>query len=158
MAWALQPSSMHSWCGNNYLFAFHTGSVGPVECPTIISPVKSNYVKVKRMFVDVCTNQESPTLEDVKDFCIDLIEGVFEGMPQISCQENDIKKAETWTELARVVCFRLSKWVSYDFFKEVIAHFQPALESVKEQLTDYEDQLKHCLEEKLMYIKELRQR
>ena len=155
MAWALQPSSMH-W--NNYLFAFHTGSDGTVECPTIISPLKSNYVKVKRKFVDVCKTQESPTLEDVKELCIDLIQGAVNGMPQISRQENDIEKAKTWTELARVVCFRLSKWISYDFFKEVIAGFQPALNSVNEQLTQYEDQLKHCLEEKLIYIKELRQR
>ena len=113
---------------------------------------------LKRLFVNVCTTQGKPTLEEMKDFCIDLTEGVFIDIPRISRQEDDIKKAETLTELARVVCFRLSKWISYDFFKKVIAHFQPALESVKEQLMRYEDQLKPLLLQKLEYIAELQQR
>ena len=113
---------------------------------------------LKRLFVNVCKTQGEPTLEEMKDLCIDLIEGVFIDIPRISRQEDDIIKAETVTELARVVCFRLSKWVSYDFFKKVIAHFQPALKSVKERLMHYEDQLKPLLLQKLEYIAELQQR
>ena len=113
---------------------------------------------LKKLFVNVCTTQGEPTLEEMKDLCIDLIEGAFIDIPRISRQVDDIKKAETLTELARIVCFRLSKWISYDFFKKVIAHFQPALESVKERLMHYEDQLKPLLLQKLEYIAELQQR
>ena len=110
------------------------------------------------MFVNICTKQGTPTLDEVKEHCIDLIEGVFTGMPRISRHEADIRKSKTLPELARVVCSRLSSWVSYDFFKKVIAHFQPALKSVKEQLMHYEDQLKPLLEQKLETIAELQKR
>ena len=116
------------------------------------------YVEVKREFVNVCTTQGTPTLEEVKDLCIDLIECASRNVPRISRQEGDIEKAMTFTELARVVCFRLCKWVSYDFFKKVIARFQPALKSVKERLMRYEERLKPFLQEKLEYIAELQQR
>ena len=116
------------------------------------------YVRVKREFVNVCTTQGSPTLEEVKDLCIDLIECASKNVPRISCQDDDISKAKTFTELARVVCFRLSKWVSYDFFKKIVTHFQPALASVKEQLMHYEDQLKPFLLQRLENIAELQQR
>ena len=79
-------------------------------------------------------------------------------MPRISCHEQDIEKAETINALARVVCFRLSKWVSYDFFQKVITHFQPALKSVVERLKRYEDQLKPLLWQKLENITELQKR
>ena len=94
----------------------------------------------------------------MKDHCIDLIEGTLAHIPQSNRHENDIEEAKTMKKLARVVCFRLSRWVSYDFFQKVIAHFQPALKSVKEQLIRYEGQLKPILLQKLEYIAELQER
>ena len=105
------------------------------------------------MFVGVCTTKGTPTLDEVKARCIDLIAGVCIDMPQIVSQ---IKNAPNMDELALVVCFSLSKWVSYDFFQKVISHFQPALEKVKEQLEHYEDQLKPLLLRKLDNIAKLR--
>ncbi len=110
------------------------------------------------MFVEVCKAQGTPTLEEVKDLCFDLIECAFSHKPQIRCRKDDIEMAKTLPELARVVCFRLSKWISYDFFKKVIARFQPVLRSVEEQLKCYEDQLKPILLTKLTKIAELQQR
>ena len=107
------------------------------------------------MFVGICTTQGSPTLDEVKDHCFDLIAAVSIDMPQITHQ---IKTAETMKELADVVCFRLSRWLSYDFFKKVVTYFQPALKSVKERLMDYEDQLKPLLLQKLEYIAKLQLR
>ena len=107
------------------------------------------------MFVGVCTTQGTPTLDEVKGYCIDLITGLSIDTPEISGQ---IRNAKTMNELAHVVCFRLSKWVSYDFFQTVVAHFQPALSSVKERLMHYEDQLKPLLLKKLEYIANLRLR
>lgn len=104
-------------------------------------------------FVNICTTVGSPTLDEVKDYCIDLIE-----VAQVGRHEDDIKKANTLKELASIVCFHLSNWISYDFLKKVIAHFQPALKSVKERLMQYEDQLKHFLLQELAYIAELQQR
>ena len=148
-----------TWCGHNFLFLFYIGSDASDGRPSIIHDIMDDYVDIKREFVKVCTTQGSPTLEEVKDLCIDLIECAFKNVPRSSRQEDDIIRAETLTELARVVCFRLSKWVSYDFFKKVIAHFQPALKSVKERLMRYEDhQLKPLLLQKLEYIAELQQR
>ena len=118
----------------------------------------ADYVRVKKEFVDVCTRQGSPTLEEVKDLCIDLIECASKTVLRINRHEDDIENATRMTELARVVCFHLSKWVSYDFFKKVIAHFQPALKSVKERLLLYEEQLKPFLQQKLEHIKELQKR
>ena len=144
--------------GVDFLFLFYLGSDATVGLPSYIPDIMAEYVELKGMFVNVCTTQGSPTLDEVKDHCIDLIEGVMVNIPRISHQEEDIKNAKTMNELARVVCFRLSKWVSYDFFRKVIAHFQPALTSVKQQLMHYEDQLKPFLLQKLEYIAELRQR
>ena len=110
------------------------------------------------MFVSVCKTQGTPTLEEVKEHCIDLIQCVFKRVPRINRHEEDIKKAETLTELARVVCFCLSTCISYDFFKKVITHFQPALKSVEEHLKRYEDQLTPLLQQKLQCIAELQQR
>ena len=110
------------------------------------------------MFVSVCSTMGSPTLEDVKDLCIDLIQCVFKHIPRITRQEDDIEKAKTFTELARIVCFHLSKWVSYEFFKKVVAHFQPALRTVKQRLMCYENKLKPLLLQKLEHIAELQRR
>ena len=110
------------------------------------------------MFVDVCKAQGTPTLQEVKDLCFDLIECAFTHKPHIRCCKDDIETANTLPELGRVVCFRLSKWISYDFFKKVIAHFQPVLRRVEEQLKCYEDQLKPILLKKLTNIAELQQR
>ena len=151
------PSAIQlTWCGND-LFLFPSGSDAPVGRP-FIPKIKAEYVEVKEVFVKVCTTQGSPTLDEVKDRCFDLIEGAIDYMPRSSRHEDDIEEAKTMNELARVVCFRLSRWVSYDFFQKVITHFQPALKSVKERLMDYEDQLKPLLLQKLEYIAELKQR
>ena len=137
------------------LVSFHLGSQTSAGRPPI-PDIKTEYVKLKGEFVKVCTAQEDPTLDEVKDHCIDLIEALAD-MPWISYHK-DITKAQTMTELARVVCFRLSNWVSYDFFCKVITYFQPALKSVYDQLMHYEDQLKLILQQKLKHIIELQQR
>ena len=124
--------------------------------PSVIHDIMDAYVEVKRVFVDVCTAKETPTLEELKDHCIDLIECAFKHMPTISDRKGDIENATSLQELARIVCFRLSKWVSYDFFKKVIARFK--LEEVDKQLMIYEGQLKPLLEQKLKVIAELQQR
>ena len=134
------------------------GSQISVLRPSIIPDIKADYVEVKGEFVDVCTAQGTPTLDKVKEYCFDLIEGALADMPRVSRHEEDIEKAETMNALARVVCFRLSKWVSYDFFQKVITHFQPALKNVKERLELYEDQLKPLLWQKLENIAELQKR
>ena len=115
------------------------------------------YVEIKRMFVSVCSTKGSPTLEEVKDLCIDLIQCVRH-IPNITRQEGDIREAKTFTELARIVCFCLSNWVSYEFFKKVVTHFQPALRSVQQRLMCYEDMLKPLLLQKLKHIAELQSR
>ena len=124
----------------------------------IIHDIKENYIELKGVFVNLCTTQGSPTLDELKDRCIDLIEGALSNIPRVGRHEDDIERARTLRELARVVCFRLSNWVSYEFFKKVIAHFQPALKSVKEGLVHYEKQLKPLLLQKLEYIAELQRR
>ena len=134
------------------------GSDATVGCPSIIPDIVDKYIEVKDVFVDVCTTQGIPTLDQVKERCIDLIQCVFRNIPQISCYKSDIEKAGTVPKLAHVVCFQLSSWVSYDFFKKVIARFQPALKIVEDQLLRYEEQLKVILEQKLEKIAELQQR
>ena len=143
---------------HDFLFLFHLGSDATVGVPFSVPDIRAEYVEVKQMFVKVCTTQGSPTLDEVKDICIDLIEVGMVNTPQISHRKGDIKKAHTMNELARVVCFDLSKWASYDFFKKVIDHFQPALKSVRQRLVQYEHQLKPLLLQKLENIAELQQR
>ena len=128
------------------------------EATAIIHDIMDEYVDIKREFVSVCTTQGSPSLDEVKELCIDLIECVFKHIPRITRQEDDIERAKTMNKLARIVCFHLSKWVSYEFFKKVVAHFQPALKSVKKRLKRYEDRLKPLLQQKLEHIAELQQR
>ena len=148
------------WHGHDFLFLFHLGSNATNECPSIIPDIMDDYLEVKDVFVDVCTTQGTPTLDQVKDRCIDLIECTLKHIPRIYryAHEDNIEKAETLPKLARVVCFQLSSWISYDFFRKVIARFQPALKIVKERLMRYEGQLKVLLQQKLEYIAELQQR
>ena len=115
-------------------------------------------MKVKGIFVNVCTAQGTPTLDEVKDLCIDLVDVALAHIPIISRHRNDIEKAMTMSELARIVCFRLSSWLNYEFFKKVIAYFQPALKYVQQQLMHYEEQLKSLLLRKLEHIAELQLR
>lgn len=136
---------------------FSTGSEPTDAHSSIIPDIMDEYVHVKKEFVSACTREGPPTLEEVKDFCIDLIECASKTVPRISRKEDDIENARTFTELARVVCFRLSKWVSYDFLKKVIVHFQPALKSVQDRLMRYEDKLRPYLEEKLEGIAKLQE-
>ena len=109
-------------------------------------------------FVNICRRQGTPTLDEVKEYCFNLIEGALADMPRISQYKEDIEKAETMNALARVVCFRLSRWVSYDFFQQVITHFQPALKSIDEWLKRYKEQLQPLLLQKLANIEELQKR
>ena len=151
---SLPSVGMHA-C-NDFLFCFHLDTYATVGHP-IIPDVKSGYVDVKRLFVEICTIHSSPTLEEVKDLCIDLIVGAMSDVPQ-NCFQYDIKNALTMNDLARIVCFHLSWWLNYDFFEKVVDHFQPALKVVKQRLKHYEDKLKHLLLQKLEYIAELQQR
>ena len=108
--------------------------------------------------MNLCTTQGSPTLDEVREYCIDLIEGALNNMPRAGRHEDDIERAKTLSELARVVCFHLSNWVGYEFFQTVVTKFQPQLKSVKDRMVHYEKQLKPLLKQKLEYIAELRQR
>ena len=154
-AWHTFFNFQLTWYGHHFLL--HVGSDATVGCP-LVPKIKAEYVEVKGEFVKVCEKERNPTLDEVKDYCLDLIEVILSDMPRISHYEDDIRKSKTLTELARVVCFRLSSWVSYDFFEKVIAHFQPTLKIVKERLMRYEDQLKPLLQQKLECIAELQQR
>ena len=129
--------------------------VGPAGYP-LIHAIKAEYVEIEGEFVNICRQQGTPTLDEVKEYCINLREGALTDMP--SRHEEDIVKAETMSALARVVCFRLSRWVRYDFFQQVITHFQPALKSVNERLKRYGDQLQPLLLQKLENITELQKR
>ena len=110
------------------------------------------------MLVSACTQQQSPTLQQVKDLCLDVLEGVFRNIPHMSSHEDSLRQAETMEEIMRIVCFRMSNWISYDFLRTLIAEFQPALQNVAEKLVDYEKQLKPLLLQKLGHIAELQQR
>ena len=149
--------SLPSVHGHDFLFLFHLGSDATGGC-SAIPDIVDNYIEIKDVFVKICTTQGTPTLDQVKDCCIDLIQCVFRNIPHLSRYEDVIEEAETLPKLAQVVCFQLSSWISYDFFKKVIAHFQPALKSVEERLRHYEDQLTPLLQQKLEYIAELQQR
>ena len=138
------------------MFLYHLGPDPTVrDPPIIIHDIREKYTELKGKFVDLCVAQGSPTLDEVKEYCIDLIQGCFSKVPRVVRHEGDIEAAETLTKLARVVCFHLSNWVSYDFFKKVVAHFKPALRSVEEEIGQYEKQLKPLLVQKLEYIADL---
>ena len=132
------------------------GADAAVGGPSVIHDMMLAYIEVKEKFVNDCTAKKNPTLEELKGHCIDLIECAFENMPTIKDQTGDIKNATSLNEVARIVCFRLSKWVSYDFFKKVIARFK--LEEVDKQLMIYEGKLKPLLEKKLKCIAGLQKR
>ena len=110
------------------------------------------------MFVRVATEKGSPTLGEVKDLCLDMLAGVFTRIPQRSHLEKAIEQATTMEEMTCIVCFNLSNWISYDFLRIVITHFQPALKSAADNLMHYEKKLKLLLLQKLEHIAELQQR
>ena len=115
-------------------------------------------MKIKRTLVRVCTAQKSPTLEEVKGVCLDLLECVFQKIPRMSGHANEIREATTMEDIMRIVCFRLSNWLSYDFLRRVIVEFQPTLQSIADKLECYENKLKPLLRQKLRDIKVLQQR
>ena len=145
--------------GSCYIFfLFLLGSDATQIGQDIGHEIKVKYMDIKRIFVEVCTKLKSPTLPEIKDLCFDLLEGVFRNIPRRSRREDDIQQAKTLEELMRIVCFRLSNFVSYDFFRRVNAKFQPALKEVADKLAFYENELKPLLLQKLRHIAELRQR
>ena len=115
-------------------------------------------MKIKKALVCVCTTQKSPTLEEVKVFCLDLLECVFRNIAWMSGHANEIREATTMEDIMHIVCFRLSNWLSYDFLKNVIVEFQPILQSIADELACYESKLKPLLLQKLEDIKELQQK
>ena len=119
--------------------------------------IKAEYVEFKRMFVSVCATQGSPTLDEVKDLCVELIGGAFENISRICDHEDGIRQAETMVEIMCIVCFRLSNWVSYELLLAVISKFQPAMKCVSDLLMCYVNQLKPLLLQKLEHIAELQQ-
>ena len=144
------PCPSVSLSGVGMTFYYSITSDATVGC---IPDIKADYIEVKGEFVKVCIEQGTPTLDEVKDYCIDLIEGALADKPRkLQGCHDAIKQAETMTDLARVVCFHLSKWLSYDFFQKVITHFQPALQSVNERLKCYENQLRPHLLQKVEHI------
>ena len=138
-------------------FLFLVDSGATVATP-IVPRIMADYVTIKRTLVRVCTAKKLPTLEQVKDFCFDLLECAFKNVPQMSGHMNEIVEATTMEDTMRIVCFRLSNWLNYDFLNMVIDEFQPALESITDKLTCYENKLKPLLLQKLRHIAELQQR
>ena len=130
------------------------GAEHVVPCPLIHS-IKDDYLKVKDVF---CGSPGMPSLDALKDRCEDLLHVAFSDGPQISYQESTIRKAETVRELARILFFNLSRWISFDFLDKVIEYFQPQLKDVKDQLTQYKEKLREILMEKLKEIGELQQK
>ena len=128
------------------------GAECPVPCPLIHS-IKDDYLKVKDVF---CDSPGMPSLDALKDRCDDLIHVAFADEPQISHHESTIRKVETVRELARILFFRLSRWISFDFLDKVVEHFQPELKDVKERLAQYKEKLRLILMQKLKQISELR--
>ena len=115
------------------LFFSSLGSGAFTEAPTGTSNVlelQDDYANVKKVFVRVATEKGSPTLGEVKDLCLDMLAGVFTRIPQRSHLEKAIEQATTMEEMSCIVCFNLSNWISYDFLRIVITHFQPALNNV----------------------------
>ena len=101
------------------------------------------------MFVRVATEKGLPTLGEVKDLCFDMLAGVFTRIPQRSHLEKAIEQATTMEEMMFIVCFNLSNWISYDFLRIVITHFQPArittTVSIMETMTLIAFQLVMCI-------------
>ena len=144
-------------CDSGVLFLF-LGSVAEAPPNTLNTlELQDYYINIKKMFVRVCTKLGSPTLGEVKDLCLDMLAGVFIRIPRVSHLENAIERATTMDEVMNIVCFHLSNWVSYDFLRIVITHFQPALKSVADDLMHYERKLKPLLLQKLEHIAELQQ-
>ena len=44
-----------------------------------IPDILDEYVEIERMFISICSRKGSPTFEQVKDLCIDLIQARTEG-------------------------------------------------------------------------------
>ena len=142
-------------CIISFLFLVDSATT---DATPIVAGIKADYMKIKRTLVRVCTAQKSPTLEEVKGLCLDLLECVFQKIPRMSGHANEIREATTMEDIMRIVCFRLSNWLSYDFLKTVIAEFQPSLQSIGDKLACYESKLEPLLLQKLKDIKELQQK
>ena len=57
----------------------------------VVPDIKGEYVEIKRMFVSVCATQGSPTLDEVKGLCVELIGGAFEDKPRMSDHKDGIR-------------------------------------------------------------------
>ena len=132
------------------------GAPGTTECVPrpLIHSIMNEYLKVRDVF---CGSPSLPSLEALRDRCDTLILVAFADEPQFSHHEHTIRKVETVRELANILFFRLSRWISFDFLDNVIEHFQPELKDVKEQLAQYKEKLKEILMQKLKHISDLEQ-
>ena len=119
----------------------------------LLHPIKRNYVKIMDAF---CNSAGRLSLDALKHHCCALVR-VDESESDDPRMKDAIGKVETIQAFANILFFDLSQWISFDFLDEVIDHFQPELEDVKEQLTHYKEKLHLILMQKLKQISELQQ-
>ena len=112
----------------------------------LIHSIMCDYLKIKDAF---CDSPHMPSLDALKRRCCDLINVAFGNEPQFN---RAIQNAETLLDLAQILFFDLSRWISFDFLEEVIKSFQPALDDVKEQIDQYKDKLYIVVLQKLRQV------
>ena len=126
------------------------------EPSQMIPPCVDDYIKIKYLFIEICNKKGVPELKQIKRYCSDLIQAVFRGQLKYTCLEKYLNQCSSIEEIANILFFELSKWMSFVFLDKVIEFFLPDLREVQIRLRDYKAQLRPVLEEKLVKVKELK--
>ena len=124
-------------------------------CP-LFSGFVQEYVGIKDIFVRACRSSHGPKLKRITRYCSDIIQAGFLGKRKYSRLEDDLDRCSSVERCARILFFKLSKWINFEFLSVVVEYFRSSLREVNSRLHSYKQKLKIVLEMKLKEVEVLR--
>ena len=117
---------------------------------SLIPSLINDYKRLKDTFVRICNKIREPSLQEMKNYCVDII--AFAEMKderRLSRVEDDLHRCHTIEELANILFRRLCTWITFDFLESVLEYFRIQLREVRIAVDGYKEKMRPILEEKL---------
>ena len=125
----------------------------------VIPRFLNEYRRLKETFIRVCSSKEEPlppTLEDLKDYCCDIIEMGRNSPDRASRVEDDINQCRSIKELANILFRKLCTWITFDFLESLLDYFRASLKDMRREVERYKEGMKPVIEDKLEALRNLK--
>jgi hypothetical protein len=124
----------------------------------VIPRFLNEFRRLKVTFIRVCSSKEEPlppTLEDLKDYCCDIIEMGINTADQNSQVEGNIHQCRSIEDLANILFRKLCTWITFDFLELLLDYYGVSLKDMCCEVERYKDCMKPVIEEKLEALRHL---